>query len=144
MRMQILNRPTLDIADEPEVFVLATVLLLVAASGERFLVPAGFRTDLASIPWVVRGLPGFSVNGQHRIAAILHDYLYTVQDRTRAQTDALFLEAMEACGVGVALRTALYAGVRAGGWWAWWQRGRAMRADPAAYNRANGLFYPAP
>ncbi|MGL6245659.1 DUF1353 domain-containing protein [Pseudomonas sp.] len=137
--MQFLSKPSLDIADEPDVFILALVLLARAASGELFSIPVGFRTDLASIPWIVRWVPGFSVNGQHRLAAILHDYLYTIQDRDRAAADALFLEAMEACGVGMALRGTLYAGVRTGGWWAWWQRGRAMRADRAAYLVDNGL-----
>lgn len=137
--MRFLSKPTLGIDDEPGVFFLASVFLLLAQSGERFMIPAGFRTDLASIPWYLRWLPGFSPTGLHRLAAILHDYLYTVQDRTRAEADALFLEAMEACGVGPVLRKSLYAGVRIGGWLTWWRRGRSMRADRAGYFVRNGL-----
>lgn len=140
--MKILDKPTLDIDDEPGIFRLASPLLAITDSGRRIYVPKGFRTDLASIPFFVRGLPGFSVNGAHRLAAIVHDYLYTVQDGSRADADALFLEAMAACDVNVALRSALYAGVRAGGWWAWWQRGRAMAADWFGYMADNGLLDP--
>ena len=60
-------------------------------------VPSGFLTDLASIPRVF--WPLVPVNGRHRAAAILHDYLYVTQPCTRAEADALFLEAMHAGGV---------------------------------------------
>lgn len=62
------------------------------------IIPAGSHNDLASIPKVVRSL--FTVNGPHRIAAIIHDYLYEQKGRingrrlTREQCDAVFLDAM--------------------------------------------------
>ena len=88
-----------------------------AVSGEKIVVPAGFDTDLASIPQLFQAV--LSVNDRHRAAAILHDYLYTVQDRPREQADALFLEAMKLSGVRFTQRWAMYLAVRIGGWLPW-------------------------
>lgn len=59
-------------------------------------VPEGSVNDLASIPWVLRRV--FAVNGPHRPAAALHDYLYETKGLsgffTRKECDEVFLEAM--------------------------------------------------
>lgn len=39
-------------------------------------VPAGTRTDLASIPRALRNLPFLDPDGQSRRPAVVHDYLY--------------------------------------------------------------------
>lgn len=91
-------------------------------------VPGGFDTDLASIPRIVH--PIIPVNGLHRLAAIVHDYLYytkgklvydseqgtEVVELTRKQCDQIFLEAMRCLGVAWWQRTAMYNAVRVGGW----------------------------
>lgn len=86
-------------------------------SGNKIEVPAGFITDFASVP---RGLwnifPPWGVYGK---AAILHDWLYQEQKRTRAESDKIFLEAMKALGVSFLKRRLIYRGVRLGGWLAW-------------------------
>lgn len=87
---------------------------LVWDDGRRVTVPAMFETDLASIPRPFRNL--FSVNGRHRRAAVLHDWLYAGQCLSRADADRLFLDAMEADGVGWAQRWSMYCAVRAAGW----------------------------
>jgi len=92
---------------------------------DRFIrIPHGFVHDLASIPRVFRLF--FSVNGRHREAAILHDWLYHNQGLvsefkrfTRAESDKLFLEAMKSSGVGYFKRHSMYWGVRVGGFIAW-------------------------
>ncbi|MBL8444792.1 MAG: DUF1353 domain-containing protein [Zoogloeaceae bacterium] len=102
-------------------------------------VPAGFITDLASIPRVF--WPLVPVNGRHRAAAILHDFLYVTQPGTRAEADALFLEAMHVSGVRWSQRKVMHAAVRLGGGLAWAANLRALRADPVAHYRANGLVH---
>ena len=76
--------------------------------------PAGFVTDLASIPALFR--PLLNSNGSSRRSAVLHDWLYCIKEGARADADSLFLEALKADGVGFAERWAMYLGVRAGGW----------------------------
>lgn len=80
-------------------------------------VPAGFKTDLASIPrglWNV--LPPV---GRYDAAAVVHDLLYQRNGCTRAEADAVLLEAMGVLGVGRLARWTIYAGVRTGGWVVW-------------------------
>ena len=86
-------------------------------AGEALLVPAGFITDLASVPRVFWNiLPPF---GKYDGAAILHDWLYSTQQFTRSKSDGLLLEALESEGVSWLTRWVIYLGVRAGGWAAW-------------------------
>ena len=76
-------------------------------------VPAGFRTDLASVPRlpVVYWLCG----GRANKPAVVHDFLYTEGFLAREIADAVFLEAMEVVGVPVVYRRLMWAGVRLGG-----------------------------
>jgi len=97
-------------------------------------VPAEFPTDLASIPRVFRLF--FPVNGKHRKAAVVHDYLYSwlgnLPEGTtsvdivsgesvnlRKFSDGLFLQMMKDLGVSRFKRYPMYWGVRSGGWVAW-------------------------
>lgn len=86
-------------------------------------VPAGFVTDLASIPALLR--PVFDRNDASRQPAVLHDWLYCAQPCGRDLADSLFLEALELAGVSFLRRWAMYAGVRAGGWLYWRARDRS-------------------
>lgn len=100
-------------------------------------VPAGFKTDLASIP---RGLWNiFPKLGTYDAAAVTHDWLYHAgtyvwvsgighidrvetthtETLTREQADKVFLEAMEVSGVGWFTRRTLYLAVRLGGGGTW-------------------------
>lgn len=86
------------------------------AKGSRVTVEAGFTTDFASIPRVLWSLVGAPADGKYRKAAVVHDKLYRTPGlATRPQADSVFLEAMEACGVGWFARHTIYAGVRVGG-----------------------------
>ena len=79
----------------------------------------GFETDLASIPRLFRSL--IPQVGRHIQAAIVHDKIYrtTGHGITRAQADDMFLDGMEAKGVGWLRRRTIYAAVRVGGWASW-------------------------
>jgi hypothetical protein len=79
-----------------------------------YTVPAGFLTDLASIPrllWTPLGHPA----GRYAQAAVLHDWLLDVAAVPRARADRIFLEAMQVLGVPSLQRWLMYAGVRAWG-----------------------------
>jgi hypothetical protein len=117
----------------PGEWVVLTALVYQALAG-IYSVPRGFITDLASIPRVLRSI--YERNGLSRRPAVLHDYLYCAQLTTRAEADALFLEALAAEGVGWAMRRSMWLGVRVGGWVYWNRRADGMRADdyvPAGY-----------
>jgi len=75
-------------------------------------VPAGFATDLASVPRlpVVHWL----FAGRARRSAIVHDWLYE-QRYPRQWADAVFRAAMQTEQVGFFHRWAMWAGVRIGG-----------------------------
>ncbi|SDD15280.1 Protein of unknown function [Geodermatophilus telluris] len=96
---------------------------------DRFVVPSGFRTDLASVPRPVLWLVPES--GRYTLAAVLHDWLCTVGIATGVvtsrQADGVFRRVMREGGVPVLLRWLMWAGVRWGaltdperrpGWWA--------------------------
>lgn len=84
-------------------------------------VPAGMRTDLASVPRWARWLVGRV--GPHLEASILHDWLYIAwrhhaispTEWQRRFADRLLLAGMEAAGMDWR-RWVIYAAVRAGGW----------------------------
>lgn len=79
-----------------------------------FIVPVGFETDFASVP---RGLWNlFPPDGSYTPAAVLHDWLYRETSLPRSLCDALFLEAMKACGTKVIARRIIWAAVRLFGW----------------------------
>ena len=86
-------------------------------------VPAGFVTDLASVPKLLRGL--LDPTDPSRRPAVLHDWLYCSQnkhDYTRQQADALFRVALRADGSSAVAAFIYHAGVRAGGWRYWKKR----------------------
>ena len=80
-------------------------------------VPAGFETDLASVPRliVIYELWG---NRCHR-EAVIHDYLYridSVPQASKLQADRTFLEAMKVLGKPFYIRWFMFAGVAAFAW----------------------------
>jgi len=88
------------------------------------LVPKGFRTDLATIPWCIQPLFGFMKVGRYDRAAVIHDYLYATQWLPRSFCDRILREAMQTDRVPFLTCWAIWAGVRLGGWLAWHADGR--------------------
>ena len=82
-------------------------------------VPAGFTTDLASVPWFARWY--VSVDGAHTKPALVHDFLYAKASGTvfphvtRREADRVFLEALADQGVAPIKRRLMYAAIRLGG-----------------------------
>ena len=90
--------------------------LVYVGRWERFVVPAGFRTDFATVPRVVTWLvPRF---GAYTLAAILHDWLVSEGIRRGAvsarEADGIFRRVMRESGVPVLRRWLMWAGVRWG------------------------------
>lgn len=88
-------------------------------------VPAGFRTDFASVPWLFRRL--FPQVGRYSRAALFHDAVYRGQLASRTQADALFLAIMRHDNVPAWQRWPLYLAVRFFGWIPWRERSRRKR-----------------
>lgn len=78
--------------------------------------PAGFVTDLASVPRIL--WPAFSPFDDYLESAIPHDWGYSpLNDRfTRRQIDDMMLELMFNTGVSDHRRNAVYTAVRRFGW----------------------------
>lgn len=90
---------------------------LVFGAPKMIQAPKGFITDFASIPRLFRSL--IPVNGKHRGAAVIHDYLYRTaaeHDYSRKDCDRVFLEGMLTAKERKWRAWIMYNAVRAGGW----------------------------
>lgn len=70
---------TLTAESQPDKWRVGASLVWLDKTYGRLEVPAGFVTDLASIPRAFRNLPFLDPNGQSRRPAVLHDWLYGSQ-----------------------------------------------------------------
>jgi hypothetical protein len=80
---------------------------------DSVIVPAGFVTDLASIPSSLQSI--VSPLGPHMLPAIVHDYLYWEQGCTRSQADYIFSLAMREAKVPYAERLSMLSALLIGG-----------------------------
>lgn len=106
---------------------------------EDLIIPAGFTTDLDSVPHI----PGvFALyKGRSRVAALIHDYLYAIGDRSRKDIDRLFLHYMIDDGIPSWIAKTMYWAVRAFGW-RYYRRSLGDGPNERFYNRlidADGL-----
>ena len=84
----------------------------------KIVVPAGFTTDLASVPRVFQSI--IPKLGHHIRPAIVHDYAYEgFTNLTRKEADEMFLDGMQATKVGWLRRNAMWLAVRVGGRGLW-------------------------
>lgn len=99
----------------------------VGARGDRWTLPVGFTTDLASVPWPFRWL--VDTWGAHTGAALLHDWLCHLvrllrrtglphpegqPSLTRREADGLFRRTLRLGGVPAPLAWLMWLGVRLG------------------------------
>jgi len=89
-------------------------------------VPEGFVTDLASIPPIFYAV--LRPDDKYAHAAVVHDYLYWKQNRSRREADRILLSAMEDLEVSKAVRLLIYRAVRWGGGNSW-ERNRKSKED---------------
>lgn len=83
-------------------------------TGREVWVPASYVTDFASIPRVGRWLiPPF---GRHAIAAVVHDWLYSIgEPGRRGEADDIFRDALDELGVDMVRRNVMHGAVRSFG-----------------------------
>jgi Protein of unknown function (DUF1353) len=84
----------------------------------KIIVPAGFRTDYASIPPLFLPLFKYSENG-YKKPAVIHDWLYQSQIYTKELSDNIFKEAMRINGTSLLTRTLIFNAVKFFGFKAW-------------------------
>jgi hypothetical protein len=122
-RTELVTR-TLDDCDEE---LSKPLIYYSALLGREIVVPASFRTDLASVPRLP--LAYLLAGGHAKKAAVVHDYLYTMQFCTRAQADAVFEEAMAASDQPWWRRKLMWLGVRVGGSGPWNENRNEPKGD---------------
>lgn len=93
-------------------YILERPLVYRRASGQKITVPAGFETDLASVPRVFwRIMP--RDDGKYRAAAVIHDYAIGQVSWDDAAT--IFDEALKDNGTGRFQRSVMVRAVRMAG-----------------------------
>ncbi len=125
----------LDLRHMPGSYYLTLAPFPYVGARDEWTVPAGFRTDLTSVPSPFRWL--IDVGGDHAPAAVLHDYLtrpaarcvcgeraahlfdashYIVRDLpvNRSDADGVFRRILGELGVSAPRRWLMWAGVRVG------------------------------
>lgn len=93
--------------------------------GRNFTIPAGYKTDFASVPQFLWGI--FPPHGLAAIPSLIHDFMYDNRvfadelgdENARRLADVLFLNNMTDCGVPRWQRLIYFYGVRifAKSWW---------------------------
>ena len=83
--------------------------------GDKLIhIPAGFKSDLASVPRVFRNIIN-TYGEDHTKAAVIHDWLYRNGYKlgvSRKEADEIFLEVMKEQGAGFFKRQLMYRAVR--------------------------------
>jgi hypothetical protein len=121
------SEPLLPFGDYQDWILFAPLTYTIGATHDTITVPAGFVTDLASIPQALWSI-GLRPEGQFSRAAIIHDYLYWSQHCTREQADHLLLIAMKESDVGMIQEELIYAAVHTAGGSAWDNNAKERKA----------------
>ena len=111
-----LSRLAMEVVDHEDggEWVLTTALLYQSdIARQTFMVPPGFRTDLASVPRMP--IIYFLTGNSSTEASVIHDFLYCTKTVSRELADAVFREASAVTGVPAWRRWVMWAGVRLGG-----------------------------
>jgi hypothetical protein len=114
---------------EPMYFITRRIKWKPNAGQSEFssvTVPSGFVTDLASIPSLFWSF--LRPDGEYAYAAIIHDYLYWVQDGSRSAADKILKMAMEDFGVSPQTIYEIYGAVRADGGRSWDDNAKLRKA----------------
>lgn len=105
---------------QPDEWVFASPLIWDDPIFGRLVAPVGARTDLASIPRLVRNLPFLDPDGPSRRPAAMHDMLYRLgRSRGKDFADRFLRAALLSDGCAEATAAAFYWGVHLGGGPAW-------------------------
>lgn len=112
-QIEVLNSACIKPYREYKYKVCQDINLMI--NGSKFIIPADFITDLASIPKMLWPLLAPSHSALF-IPAIVHDWFYRMTgDFTRDDTDLIFYQMMLDYGLNKAVANAIYYAVRAFG-----------------------------
>ncbi|GAB2798793.1 hypothetical protein GCM10027275_50540 [Rhabdobacter roseus] len=112
---------------KPTWWMVTEDVLCEDADGSRYIIPAGFVSNFASMPSLL--YPLIPPHGPSAIPSVKHDYRYTHLVgmgelgywEARLAADRQYYRDLRKAGVKRKIARAMYRGVRAGGWW-WWNR----------------------
>lgn len=126
------GRPYLGVNEGPDKSQNPYVVLRNVTYNHRRLKPikakAGTTTDLGSIPWLLKVIPGFRPTEPGKRAFLMHDVGYRQQLAERLLLDAIMHSALIADGMKRWKADACYVGVRLGGWVSYNRYAAAHRA----------------
>ncbi len=91
-------------------------------------VPKDFISDGASIPQWAYSIVGGRFTGKYLKPAIIHDWLYHMLAYKRMKCDKIFLVGMKDAKEVFWKRRVIHLGVRVGGWKAWADHKRRIKA----------------
>lgn len=112
------SRFVIEIDDNsPRKWKLTEKLAYQVSPNHIITVHAGFHSDLASVPRLLRGLALADIKTCR--AAVIHDYLYATRPIHRALADEIFRCALLDTGVHPAWALIYYKAVRWFGWLFW-------------------------
>ena len=117
-----LTRFTSDDGPGPDLWTVRVPLVWLDATYGQLVVPAGFITDLASIPRLFRNLPMLDPNGLSRRPAVVHDWLYgSNEGRAHGKqfADSFLRSALLAEGASPAVAQTFYLAVHLFGGSSW-------------------------
>ena len=89
--------------------LLQSCLYQSDVAGSTIVVPAGFKTDFASVPRLPVVFLAFG--GRASRASVVHDWLYSTYLLSKELSDKVFLEAMLITGVPIEIAHEMYTGV---------------------------------
>lgn len=117
--MRFLTPLLLQADDDDLNFTLLAGFVAELSPGVLVTVPAGYETDLASVPRLLWWL--FPPHGKYRRAAVVHDYIYThlCHRFSRSEADDAFRRGCLECGCSRLTARVLHAAVRLGGRGGW-------------------------
>lgn len=111
--------------EKPWRWQLTQAVTIFLSNGYELTIPAGYITDFATVPRLLRGV--VATQGNHTLAALIHDWLYDTKydgdlgnwKRDRKFADMEMLMWMEHCDSSKIKRYTIYTAVRVGGrkWW---------------------------
>lgn len=105
------------------------------------VIPEGFLTDFYSVRCVGKLIVPRrkdTEEARKKLApSVLHDYGFVVQEHSRAEVDAMFLEAMKEANVF--FDKTIWLAVRIGGWPAWNKNKRLREEDLESFLKSYGL-----
>lgn len=123
MQAKVIAEPSLVVGRKYAWLIDDKPLIFITGKSQVVEIKKGFETDLASIPRFFHRI--FPVNGNHRIPAIVHDYLYYEKgcikgvEYTRKECDEIFLHLMRDYSVAEWRGCAMYRAVRVFGGMHW-------------------------